>query len=179
MNWPPPESFWSKLYSDLPDGADSAQFRAAIESAVRIYMLDTDDAELWTRINEQLHSKGVEKLFEAVEELKTRPFQSLAAKYLLGLRQMAGFQKQFEQSRAQKRRERFYSNVLVACVDNGGVRLSDSMTGPLARTFKTIVNFIFPSGGHDDQGLSDSGVRRAIQREIKRRRGRERLAAFK
>jgi hypothetical protein len=142
-------------------------------------MLDADDAELWARINTQLHSKGVEKLFEAVEELKKRPFQSLAAKYLLGLRQMASFQEQFEQSRAQKRRERFNSNLLVACVDNGGLRLSDSLTGPLARTFKTIVNFIFPSGGHDDQGLSEGGVRRIIQREIKRRLERERLATSK
>jgi hypothetical protein len=177
MSWPPPEHFWRLLYDELPPNAEHARFRAAIEEAVRIYALDDDDAELWERINVLLHGKGVEKLFETVEELKKRPFKSLAARYLLGLRQVAGFQEQFEQSRAQKRRERFYSNVIVAC-EIGGLELSDSADGPLNRVFKTIVNFVFPTGGRqkkrsDDAGLSAAGVRKIMQRELGRRRGHQ------
>jgi hypothetical protein len=168
---------WQTLYDHLPDGADHARFRASVEEAVRIYMWDSDDAELWERINTLLHGKGVEKLFEEVEKLKRQPFKSLAAKTLLSVRHLASFQEQFEQSRAQQRRERLYSNLLRAC-EVGGLNLSNSDEGPLVKVFKLLAGQIVPEAGRqkkrvDDAGLSGSGIRAIVQRELDRRQERD------
>jgi hypothetical protein len=170
MKWPAKE--WNTITRDLPKDADRALFCAMVDEAVNIYKAEADDSELWERINELLHSKAVDKLFQTIQQLKTRP-PSLAQKYLLDVRQVAGFQAQYERSRVIQRRERFYLNLIIAC-ERAGLRLSNSADGPMARIIKTIVNTVIPIGGHtkkhsDEAGLSNAGIREIFKREIKRR----------
>jgi hypothetical protein len=174
MNWPPPETFWpTKLYVELPPDADHVRFRLAVEQAARIYQREAADAAKappWAEI-----IKAFDRVLKETRRFNSsHPVRPYLLKDVHGSREHAAFQLQYEHSRAQERRERLYHNLLVACVDNGGLVLSNSSAGPLSRTFKAIANFIYPCGGRDDLGLSDGGVRRIIQREIERRLERER-----
>jgi hypothetical protein len=174
MNWSPPEGFWPKLYDDLPDGVDHARFRQAVERAVVIYRNeDTDAGETWREINERLRPQAIERLFEAITKLGKPPPAFMFD--LPKMRQFAAFQEQFEKFRARERRERLYNNLIVACTEIGGLRLSDSDQGPLVRVFTAIAYCLFPDGGRikkyvDADRLSGRGVREIIRRHIKRRR---------
>jgi glycine/D-amino acid oxidase-like deaminating enzyme len=172
MIWPPAESFWSKLYAELPDGADRAEFQKAIKTAVMIYQCDhadhADPVVPWNRLHRVLN-RAIEEFERVLEETDTAEEQLPRSYALNDLRvshQHAAHQLRFEEALAQKRTEQLYANLVIACTKTGGVRLSDR--GPLVRALKAIIDQILPNAGHGGHGLSDRGVREIIRRHIER-----------
>ena len=166
MKWLFSDSDWQKIVENLPAGADRAQFCAAVTRAVEMYQREgLPDAEVWAQIARLLKGKSLEKVFETIEQLK-RCKPSLPAKYLLALRQNVDFQAQYEDGQKQQCIERFYHNVIVACISYGGLKLSNSDKGPLARVLELIFNAVLPAG----KPLTPRGIREIVHREIERRR---------
>jgi hypothetical protein len=191
MSWPPPESFWSAIYVELPDGAGHIQFRKAVEAAVLIYRQDAAiaaKAPPWKRlvgafdrvlaevqaVNDGLPAQIIVAVGAAEKQIPSRLPRSYDLNDVRTSRDHARCQLQFECELAAKRREQLYANLIVACVNVGGLRCGKSQTGPLARVLKAILNHAVPNAGHRkedddyDRDLSGGGVRKIIERHVVR-----------
>jgi hypothetical protein len=192
MNWPPPESFWpTKLYIELPDGAEHIQFRKAVEAAVLIYRRDAAiaaKAPPWQQlvnafdrvlaevqtINDGLPAQIVVAVGATERQIPSRLPRSYDLNDVRASRDHAKYQLQFERELTDKRREQLYANLIVACVSVGGLRCSKSKAGPMARVLKAILDHALPNAGYRKEGddfdkdLSGSGVRKIIERHVAR-----------
>ena len=192
MSWPQPEDFWpTKLYIHLRPDADHIQFRKAVEAAVLIYRRDAAiaaKAPRWQRlidafdrvlaevqaVNDGLPAQIIVAVGAAEKRIPSRLPRSYDLNDVRTSRDHAKHQLQFERELTDKLREQLYANLIVACVNVGGLRCSKSKAGPLARVLGTILNHAVPNAGHRkedddyDRNLSDSGVRKIIERHTAR-----------
>jgi hypothetical protein len=191
MSGPFPESLWPKLYIELPDSADPSQFRKAVEAAVLIHRRDAAiaaKAPRWQRlidafdrvlaevqaINDGLPAQIIVAVGAAEKQIPSQLPRSYDLNDVRASRDHAKYQLQLERALTDKRREQLYANLIVACVNVGGLRCSKSRTGPLPRALKAILDHALPNAGYRkedddyDKDLSDSGVRKIIERHVAR-----------
>jgi hypothetical protein len=171
MNWP-------KLYGYLPDDADRVEFRKAVEAALAIYKREAPDpnAPPWEQV--------IETFDKVLAE--TRRFNSLyrVRPYMLNdvlrSRMHAAFQLQLEQELAKKREERLYDNLIIACAGVGRLQPSVSISGPMTRVLKIILDHVIPHAGHQtgpkkaegDHSLTESAIKGIVRRHLDRRGGK-------
>jgi hypothetical protein len=156
--WCPAPGFWPKVCAELPDGADRSRFKASIKEAFAIYRDEERRAAKnppWAKMIRHF-DKVLKETRRFNSSHRVRPY---VLNDVLRARCHAAFQLRLENELADKRRERLYANLIVACTEIGGLNLSDSVRGPLNRVLQGIL---------DQKGLSAGGVRRVVQRHIKR-----------
>jgi hypothetical protein len=192
MNWPPPETFWPKLYDELPDDADPVEFRKAVEAAVVIYEREAPDpahTPPWGQIikafdNVLKETRRFNSLYGAARESVGTPRRAAIRPYVLNdvlkARDHADFQLQLERELEGTRQERLYDNLIVACAGRGRLQLSVSNCGPMTRVLKLILDRVLPSAGHrtgprkgdGDPGLTEHAVKKIIKRYLNRNGGK-------
>jgi hypothetical protein len=191
MSWPPPESFWpTKLYIELPDGVDHIQFRRAVEAAVAIYKREAPaNIPPWEQIVASFdrvlaEARRLNSLWAMPRRRAGMPCRAVIRLYELEDvqkgRANAAFQLQLECELADKRRERLYDNLIIACAGAGRLPPSASSTGPMTKVLKAILDHVIPHAGHQtgpkkaegDQSLTASAVKKIIKRHLDRRGGK-------
>jgi hypothetical protein len=158
MIWPPDEQEWPDLLRGLPANADRVAVRKAVADAVRAYVEDADRDqrlhEIYQQITSQADSRSLEKLRQAILELKDFPSDERTEAWLRLAEQLRKLSAEAK-TRAESylpttRRLRLLSQLARAWSAAGHGNVPGSETGAFADFIYEITVRVLPPNDQAD-----------------------------